>query len=206
MRSLFIKFWDVQSGSLLSSVALLSALFLAGAIVGMAAASYVASEGELRDYITGYVSDYSSVPKTGELVGLAFFNAFKYHLPVVLFGFTALGVFLIPALVLVRGFFLSFAVTSFINVLGSGGLVLALGVLGFQSLITLPCLLLLGAQGFALSTSVLTSGGLRPGIRRKADSIYWGRVGICFAALSFTALFEAFVSPLIVSQILKIFW
>lgn len=199
MKGLLLRFWDVQGG-MLSSLALLSALFLGGVVAGTVASSNVAPDSELRNYISGYLASAQSESSSAFILP-ALFNAFKYHFLIVVFGFTALGVVAVPIIVFLRGFFLSFAVTSFVKVLGSGGYLLTLGIFGLPFLIALPCLLILGAQAFSLAISATRGASLR-----KVNTQFIARIAVCAAALVLSALIEAFLTPHLITAVADIIW
>ncbi len=201
MRKLLNRFWDRPDGSFLSSAAILSALFLCGVVAGTVVCSNLGSNSGIGEYLDGYVALSSAKTDTGSLIGYAFFNAFKYHALIVIFGFSALGVVIVPVIVAVRGFFLSFAITSFIKVFGGNGFALALSALGAQSLIALPCLLILASQAFSMSASIMSSGLGNKKASTLLTSSVAARIGVCFAALAVSALIEAFLTPLLISTV-----
>lgn len=216
MKSMLTKFMGVMdvpgnrlstripnSGSLLPAAVLLSAIFLCGCIAGTFAASNISSGSEVSKYINLYIQMAREHPDTGSLLGLAFLNSFKYHVLAVLFGLSVLGVGLVPLVVLVRGFTLSFAVTSFVKVLGNGGFLLAFYAFGIQCIITLPCLIILASQALTMSASLVSNG--RKKIGQVMTPAFFARLAICSLALAIAAVFEALFTPLLISSIADIF-
>lgn len=204
MKDFIKKIWGGQTGVMIPTVAFLSAFFLCGAVAGCIAAKGI--EGDADNTLLTYVTEYLSLSKsgtpTGPILGRAFFNTFKYHAGTFLCGFSLLGLIFVPALLVVRGFFLSFAITSFIVIFGLDGMFLSLGVFGFSCLITLPFLLVISAQSFIASYTMLqVSVGKKKPSTPVLTKEYFLRFGFCAVILSFCALFEALVTPLIVSSI-----
>ena len=73
----------------------------------------------------------------------ALLDVFKYNILSIALGFSILGVFCIPALMALRGFFLSFSVSTVVRVIGGKGVTLALAIFGANTLITVPCFFIL---------------------------------------------------------------
>lgn len=181
------------------SLAVLSAFFLCGAVAGCITAASVdsASGQNLSGYIGNYVKEIDSMPEYGLLLKNTLINYFKYPVIVFFLGFTALGVFCVPAAVCVRGFFISFSVTSIIRLFGYKGMILALAMFGFSSLISVSCLMIISS--FALCAAMCffrimlgkkkyISGGILP-------SGFFIVSGICGAVLLVSAALDAYITP-----------
>lgn len=183
--------------AMLPSLIVLASLFLCGVAAGSLTAAHV--DGEAGNTLVSYLREYLSVlgarPDIGSVIGRAFFNAFKYHLVVMLLGLTLPGVVLIPGTMAFRGFFLSFAVTAFVRVYGIGGLWFALGAFGVQTLLTLPCLFALAQSGLQTSLTLLGSVRGKKPAAKVVTSAYFFRFIVFALVLALSALFEAFVSP-----------
>ncbi|MDL2273164.1 stage II sporulation protein M [Oscillospiraceae bacterium OttesenSCG-928-G22] len=210
MRRILSKIQDVSTSSgLLPATLFLALFFILGAVVGCISALHVDGDG-LQDLVT-FVRGFLSLAKSG-LSGRSWVDivvsVLKYPLLAVLFGLTALGVVLEPALLMARGFFLTFAVTSFVRLFGPKGILLALAVYLFQCVIVLPATFLLGAQGFLsagtfLSLSMKRGGGTP---ERVFPPLYFGRVLLSAGALALCVLLEAFLTPPLVSYIVQFVW
>jgi stage II sporulation protein M len=205
MKKTFIKVLDLKSANLLPALAFLSVFFLCGSVAGCATASYIGGDGSssLVRYVTGYISMVRENGAGSTDLLTAFFNTFKYHIAAFIIGFTSLGIAFIPALMAIRGFFLSFAVTSFVKMFGASGLLLSVGIFGFQRLLTLPCLFVISVQAFSSSNALFL---MATGKRKKSPTplyggAYFTRCGICVVVLIFCSLFEAFITPAIISVI-----
>lgn len=194
---------DVPREELLPGLVLLSALFVAGAIFGRLAASY--ASGGMDEALRGYISGYLTLSEQGAVsspdAGAVFLTYYRYPLIAFLLGFTSLGVAVIPALAAVRGFFLSFAISSFTRLYGSQGVILSAAAFGVQCAVTLPCFLMIGAQAFAVScrlASVSFKHGKRgrPAMYREG---YFLRCGICALLLLPGVAAELLIVPKLVA-------
>lgn len=178
---------------------LLFCLFVAvGAVAGYLAHKTVgaASNAELSTYLQQYADAYEQdayVP--GSLLQVL---AVYFRYPIVAFclGFCTIGVYLLPVLCMVQGFFLSFSVCCFAASLGRCGVYLAFAALGLRVLITLPCLLLLALQAFNGARALRgTTRKRNMGKRRKVDQAYFILPGICSAALLLGSVLDITLLP-----------
>jgi len=131
----------------------LAGLFLMGAVLGYVCALRCAetSAEELLVCLDGYRRLFS---QGGEGTVSLFSAARLYFVHVLLLfvlGFVPLGTFLIPVVAVEYGFSAMFAVACMLCVYGRDGLAMALGCMGLRLLVTLPCVLWLGAHGWARS-------------------------------------------------------
>ena len=180
-----------ESAKLLALL-VMAAAFLAGAAAGCLAALRLVPGDTLLEYMSAYV---------GQLAGnfhadwaRALFDAFAYPCAVFLLGFTPLGVALIPAAVIVRGFFLGFSVAVYVRMYGAPGLLFAAGSLGLTSLVTLPCLFLLATFGFDSARRLLSaSGGTGKQSGRIFGMAYLTRFAICAVLLFASAAYHVFL-------------
>jgi len=203
MKKFLARFFPRRNESEVPGLVLLPAFFMLGAAAGCLSALYIQTDldGTLVSYVDGYLS-LARAGNSGPLFLSALLNAFKYHAIIVVCGLSGLGIVLIPGVMAVRGFLLTYAVTTFVRVLGYGGLLLSAGIFGAQCLIALPCLLLLGYQAFGSARTLfsLSTGGKKigaPAIGR----VYMLRTGLCAAALTVGAVIDAYLTPLLVSLI-----
>lgn len=116
----------------------------------------------------------------------------RYPLAAFLLGFTALGVFLLPVLVLAQGCLLSFSVACFAAAMARGGVLLALAALGVRCLVTLPCLLLLADRAWEKSR------GLPQGDEAR-DGVYILRFLLCLLLLLLGTVLERTIVPELVA-------
>ena len=110
---------------------------------------------------------------------------------------------MVPALVALRGFFLSLAVTGFVRMLGINGAFLSFAAFGIQNVLALPALLLLSAQAYlwAKDRYQRSSAGGRRVMSASMSDTYLPLAGIYLALLLVCALIEYYLSPLLISYI-----
>jgi len=75
----------------------------------------------------------------------------KFHAAALFFAFSMLGAAAIPAISAVRGFLLSFAMTSLVRFCGSAAVLPTLGLFAPELLFAIPCLLAISAVSFEAS-------------------------------------------------------
>jgi hypothetical protein len=195
MKTRLAKIRNVPGNSEISATILLALFFMAGGLLGCLTAARVG--GGANDSLALYIRGYLAAGVAGEVSTPSIFSliwdSFRYALIAALFGFTSLGVILMPLLMAVRGFFLAFAAASFVHMCGGGGLLLAMGVFGFSCLLTVPCLFVLAVQGY-LAARVL-AGMATDGRYPMYDNRAALRFLICFLVLSCNVLFSRFAAP-----------
>ena len=117
----------------------------------------------------------------------------RYPAAVFLLGLVAPGLFLIPVLCMVQGFFLSYSVSCFASALGRSGVKLALCAFGVRCIFVLPCTFFLAACGMR-SARRLLQGGLKRG-QKRLDGLDKLRLGLCALLLGLGVLAELSVVP-----------
>jgi len=130
-----------------------------------------------------------------------FWIAGRDHLLVLFLGFSLLGVFCLPILSAVRGFYLSFSIAVFVRAFGTGGLPVALSLFGVSAVITVPCFFILVSQAFT-ATSELGRGVLgmgKPHIGTLYGRGYVLRTALCFLGILAAVLLELYVTPALVA-------
>ena len=180
-------------------VLFLSAMFLCGVCAGCITASYITGDGAnlLNEYISKGIL-VSEVDTTGkELFFKAFITFVKYPAIIFLLGYTAFGILFIPLVLVLRGYFISFCVTSVIQALGYKGILSALCIYGFQAVISIPCILIVAAK------AMRASQGFFSFVREEKDKRmvspltdgYLTCFLICIVFLAVCAAVEAFLIP-----------
>ena len=121
--------------------------------------------GELRSYL----SDYFLLAAGGHLSVSLFsvlWDVFRWPLAVVAFSFTPLGIGVIPSLLLIRGFLLSYAATSFGALMGMEGAVAAAAIFGVTAMIAVPALFVIACESlrsaFLRLPGAVTASEYRP--------------------------------------------
>ena len=207
MRKRIVHIWDVPAGGALTALAVVSAAFCLGALAGMLVASQVGGGGQ--DSLTAYLERYLAAAQSGAAApprgSSILWETLRWPVLTFLLGFTALGVVGIPLLFGVRGFLLSFAVSSFVRMFGGAGAILAFFAFGFTGMLSVPALFVLGVQGFASGQELVAralSGGKGPLSRGRA---YWVRGGLCAAALGLCMLLEWWAVPALLGSVADLF-
>ena len=140
------------SGALL----VVSLAFLLGGVAGCLAVGAIPEE--VMTGITDNIRQFLVAVRAETLQGpgllATVWNVIRWPLLVVILSFFALGTIGIPVLFFVRGVLLSFCISALLAALGSGGMLLAVMLLGMGSLLTIPVLFVLGTQGFSASLAV----------------------------------------------------
>ena len=198
-----VKILDLPSSGSSAVLLILSAAFLLGGLAGCLLANQVGGGGSdaLGDYLEGYLSAaYSGGAAKPEVLSLLW-ETVRWPLFVLALGLTPLGLFGTPILFLVRGFLLSFAISSFYHVLGAVGLGLAFVVFGITGLIGIPVLFILGVQSF-LSAGAIT-GRLTGESRRLPlfDRAALLRCGVCATALCGCCVLDYCVIPALLESL-----
>lgn len=175
----------------------LSLMFLLGAAGGYAYAGYCGDHAQLMlsEYLTGYCELF----QRGAESAVPLLTAVRLYYGAVvlsfLFGFTAIGTLVIPAIAGVFGFTSMFAVACFVQVYGRGGAALALGALGVRLVFTLPCFLWLGSYAWRSASSLLPW----PRGKRCAPVLWDGsgfyRLFVCVVLLMIGVCFERYITP-----------
>jgi stage II sporulation protein M len=178
-----------------------AALFLCGCIIGTVTAGFISDGTKLNDYISGYLSIFMRGSSSSPGLMTAIVDCYKYHLFAVFLGFSILGVFCIPVLSAVRGFFLSFSISVIIRLLGSKGILLALSIFGINTLLTIPCFFILSVSAFSASLYILRlvfSKNVKSTVS-PFDSRFFLNCGICLVVLMISALIDTYLTPYLIS-------
>ena len=175
----------------------LALLFLLGALCGSAYSGYCSDHAQLM--LSEYLAGYCQLFAEGGQGAVSLFSAVRLYYGAVLlaflFGFTAIGTLVIPAIAGAFGFTSMFAVSCFTQVYGRTGVALALGALGLRLVFTLPCFLWLGSYAWQAASSLLPL----PRGKRCApvlyDGSYFYRLFVCVVLLMIGVCFERYITP-----------
>jgi len=139
---------------------LLAAFFAGGILLGQALAGRVpdGTGAELRRYLTDFLQLEDGAADHARTAVSAVAIYFRYPLAAFLLAFTAAGAVLLPCVTVAYGCFLSFSVCCFTAAFGAEGALLALAVLGFRCLVTMPCYFLLASPAWRMSAARLPIG------------------------------------------------
>lgn len=183
----------------------MAALIFGGILLGIAAAGHTGGTltAELSDYLSGYLRLENQRGNPMEMLLSTMFAYFRFPLLAVLLGFASLGVVLIPLLCVILGFLPAFSVSSLTIAFGGRGALLAAGMIGLRSLITIFCFLLLGvpALGTSASLASLTFGSGRRVKQAVYGRDWWLRVLLCAVLLVTAMCVDILISPGLLSRL-----
>lgn len=198
-----MKLWDLPSSGTTAALLILSVSFLLGGLAGCLFAGQVGGGGGevLGDYLEDYLTAvYSSGAARPDALSLLW-EIVRWPLFVLALSLTPLGLLGLPVLFLVRGFLLSFSISTFFRMLGLGGLALAFVVFGISGLICVCVLFVLGVQGF-LTAGALAGRLLKEGARAPLfDRLTLPRLALCAAALCACGFLEYCVTPVLLESL-----
>ena len=180
---------DAFDGTGLSFLVLFSALFLLGAVFGVYSAASVS------------VVDPDVLPfrvlcaGSGSFFG-AYFASAKYIAAVFLLASSLLGVFLIPAVLAVRGFLLAFAVSVAARSVGEA--FPAAIVVSFlpSALVSMPCLFIAARRGFTAARSLVSAAsGVRARYPGPVSGDYFRTFLIVLLLMLPVSLYDCYCVP-----------
>jgi len=176
-------------------------LFMCGCVAGTVTAGLVNDGTRLNEFFSSFMSFFLTGNASRQNLMSAVLDAFKYCLVAVALGFSIVGVFLIPLLSAVRGFFLCFSVAMVVRVLGENGVALALAIFGIGTMITIPCFFILSVDAFYASAYIfrLTTQRTQKFTAVPFNSRYFIRCGICLLVLMLSALIDVYMTPYLIS-------
>lgn len=207
MRKRIVRIWDIPAGGILPSLAVLAGAFALGGLLGCLLASRVGGGG--NDSLTGYLQAYLGAVQNGAAAPphllVTLWETFRWPLCAFLMGFTALGVVGLPVLFAVRGFLLSFAISSFVRMFGGVGGILAFFAFGLTALVAIPALFVLGVQGFAAAKSLAGRFFGNTKCPLPFGRLYLLRSGVCALALGVCVLLEYLAVPALLGSVAGLF-
>ena len=201
MRRTVAGIWDVPLEGVTPALAVTAVCFFLGGVAGCVLAANVGGGG--NDSLTAYVQGFLDAARAGETSSPALlpllWEVLRWPLFTVVLGFTALGLIGIPILFSVRGFLLSFAISSFVRSFSGAGARLAFLVFGVSGLAAVPALFVLGVQGLVAARSL---AGRVLGEGRRSSPFgraYFLRCGVCAGAFCVCILLEYLAVPALVA-------
>lgn len=203
MKRRVLKVIDLPSSGGTAVLVILSVAFFVGSLAGCVLVNRVGGNGEvaLEEFLEGYLSVANAGDLTRPNALTLVWETIRWPLFIVLLSVTPLGLFAIPVLFLVRGFLLSFSISSFFRVLGASGIALAFVLFGVTGVLYVPVLFILGVQGFLMS-GVMTGRLMGEGRKRSLlDRTVLLRCGICAAVLGGCCLLEYHLVPLLMEPL-----
>lgn len=207
MRRTVSKILDISEGNYLPALILIAVCFFLSGTFGCLLASYIDGGGreQLSVYVDGFLR--STIADGSELPGLAvqIWDVIRWPILTVLLGFTALGLLGLPLLFAVRGFLLGFSISSFVQLFGSSGCLLAFLLFGMSSTISVPVLFVLGVQSFTTARKLAGCVGQGRKALLPCGRTYIRRYGICALALCICVVLERVAVPPLVSGLAQTF-
>lgn len=201
MKTAMIKGLKNASNINTAAFIICTAFFVCGCIAGTFASGATGEGSALYDYL----SEYLQIAQEGQMdTGFltVFAGCVKYHIAAIIFGFSILGIVSVPALGAVRGFFLTFSISSIVRVFGGQGILLSLSVFGISSFLTLPCFFILSTQSFTASAGMF-SAVLGHGPRLPAELYRGGYISRCVICIMIV-LIAAVLDRYIVNELIKV--
>ena len=175
---------------------------------GVAGCLFAVSAHYSANFIS-FQNDIVSVIKNGADT-YSFWNTYlnltKYPIIVFFLSFTVFGYAVIPIIVSLKSFFLTFSISTILQLYGTKSFLLSVSIFGIQTFISIPVLLLMATLGVEISKSFSAFLKNRKGNMVKKDKTIVKYV-IVFMILLFILLLFTFlditITPIIVSLLLK---
>ena len=184
----FLHRWTTCGENQVRAFLVLGSAFVLGALLGLLAASMIGQEScdNLEQFFRSYteLTPGRTYTWSGFLQTLWYF--IRFPLLLLLAGFSALGVFIIPIALSLKGFSFSFAVSALVLLYGLPGLIAAAVFFGLADLVLIPILFLIGEWNWDLSCHIafgraISSG--RPSL--KSASLLLSGVIVALAVITF---------------------
>ncbi len=186
----FLHKWTTKSDSRTRAFFILGIAFLMGALLGMLAASLIGEES--CDNLEQFFVSYTELSPGQAYTWAGFFQTLWYFvrfpLLILLAGFSALGVFVIPVAILLKGFSFSFAVSALVLLYGFPGLIAAAVFFGLADLFLVPILFLVGGWNWDLSCHIAFGRALQPNSPSVKSTVLL--VGFATLIISVTTFFS----------------
>jgi len=155
----------------------------------------------LQNSVSGYIAQIADGTHMSPHFLSVLWSLGKYPLLVMFLGFSLLGALGLPVISGIRGFYLSFSISAFIQAFGVEGWPVAFSLFGISALITIPCFFLLASQAFLASAdlgkALMGSGKIQAGTLY--GSHYLMRTILCFHGILAAVFIEIYVTPALVS-------
>ncbi|MGI5970295.1 MAG: stage II sporulation protein M [Oscillospiraceae bacterium] len=185
------------------NLAFLAFLFSIGLLAGVYAASFIEPESvQLQIHLT-YVLSTAKPPSSFREYFLGAMNLLKYQFAAILLGFSFLGAFLIPLLMVFRSFMLAYSFTAVIKAFGSSYVSMAV--------FCVPIIFSIPAFFAASSVSFFTSIGLlrrvSTGMRTSPAELFSKRQLLIFVISTLVliagSVIDIYVTPALISTALS---
>lgn len=175
-----------------------AAFFTFGGLAGSFLAFRMSDVG--LDAMAEYLERFLAVAQAAELQVPALpeilWRDLRWPLAAILLGFSAMGLFGIPVLSAMRGFFLSFSIACFAMSYGYDGLAAAFFLLGIPGIFSIPAFMLLATQSFSTAYALAGRSGRR---ELPFGREHFLRCGVCAAAVGISLLLERYLVPALIA-------
>ena len=200
MRKTVAGFWWSPAMEGTPALIVTAAFFTLGGLLGYLGVFQFISDSSI---LAGYLERFVRAVEANDLwiphFTLLFWREIRWPVLTFLFGFTALGLFVLPVLSCLRGFFFSFSIAAFAYIYGRTGLYLAFLLLGLPGFITIPCFFLLTTQSFTASQELACRSGNQGKRELPYQRDYFLRCGLCCGILCVSLLLERYIIPILIS-------
>lgn len=200
MKRAVAGFWWSPTAEGTPALAVTAAFFALGGLAGCFAALRTGAAGleAVSSYLGRFLSAVQNggreVPAWGELL----WRTLRWPLGAALLGFSGLGLFGIPLLCGLRGFFLAFSTMTFGCACGQSGLLLAALLLGVPGVLTVPAFFLLSVQSLLTARVMAGRTGGQGKRELPFDRAYFYRCGVCAVAILTGLLVERYLVPALI--------
>lgn len=191
-RSEIVSIAKQEISQNLKSYIIITIIFLIGIFLGTLFVNQINSKEEISKYITTYIDETKSIEKIDYFTELQ--KDIKENILLVILlwfaGTTIIGIPIVLALIIFRGFCLGYTIASSVYVLGKiKGIIFVLITIFLQNLVFIPVIIILGVSSIKLYKSIIKD-------KRKEN--------IKISIIKHSVLSLAMLALLILSSVIKI--
>ncbi len=191
-RSEIVSIAKQEISQNLKSYIIITIIFLIGIFLGTLFVNQINSKEEISKYITTYIDETKSIEKIDYFTELQKDIKENILLAILLWfaGTTIIGIPIVLALIIFRGFCLGYTIASSVYVLGKiKGIIFVLMTIFLQNLVFIPVIIILGVSSIKLYKSIIKD-------KRKEN--------IKISIIKHSVLSLAMLALLILSSVIKI--
>ena len=138
---------------------LVSIVLCVGVILGVIAVNHLMQEqiDEINTYVADFIANLKNSPNIDNFVLLknTLINNLGFIIAITIAGSTVIGIPIVYAMVLFKGFSFSYTISAIIAVLDKGkGITFVLASIGLQNLIYIPCIIATAVSGIKLYKAI----------------------------------------------------